>query len=417
MIYFKCFILILIGSFLTLQSCADLSSDPDQDTNLTYSKIQVTSPSSNSIIAEGSNSVDYIIEQPYSIKFIELYIDSTFTKNIPPNSDGTLPLIGFNIYSSYISKTINLFIIYYDNDGTSYKSNTITNLIVTGDNYIPYKPYNITLIKFNDGSCNISWKDSSRFVEKYELWRKVDIGGEYNLHQEVSGNSFNTNDYSLDTNKIYFYKLRGVKASGLSDFSSEVNTAGLITSGNLYSPSNLTATISGTSVVTLNWKDNSDNENYFTVERSSDNVNFNSIAAVSRNTTTFKDSGNGLLIGETYNYRIKAVSNTDSAFSNTIIIRITSNFLLPPSDLTANYNSIIGVIELNWIKNDNNNLFIDIERKTEISNFTVLRRISNDSNLYLDFNITNDQVYTYRIRGYDLNTFSDYSNEVTISTF
>ncbi len=35
----------------------------------------------------------------------------------------------------------------------------------------------------------------------------------------------------------------------------------------------------------------------------------------------------------------------------------------------------------------------------------------------LDFNITNDQVYTYRIRGYDLNTFSDYSNEVTISTF
>ncbi len=280
---------------------------------------------------------------------------------------------------------INLFLIFYDNDGTSHKSNTITNLIVTRDSRIPFIPYNISLIKFNDGSCNISWKDSSRSVDKYELWRKVDFGGEYNLHQEVSGNSFNINDYSLDTNKVYYYKLRGVNALGFSDFSNEVNTAGIITSGNLYPPSNLTATISGTSVVILSWKDNSDNENYFSVERSSDNVNFNNIAAISRNTSTFKDSGNGLLVDTTYNYRIKAYSNTDSAVSNTITVRISSDFLLPPSNLTASFNSTIGVIELSWINNDNNILYIDIERKTEISNFTVLRRISNGSNLYLGF--------------------------------
>ena len=416
-IYFKFFFFIIIVSFLGMQSCVDLSSDPGQNENVTTSKIQIISPLSNSIISEGENSVIYKVAQPYSLKFIELYIDSIFTKNIPPNTDGTLPSISFNIDSTYISKVINLFLIFYDNDGTSHKSNTITKLIVTQDSRIPFIPYNISLIKFNDGSCNISWKDSSHYVDKYELWRKIDFSGEYNLHQEVSGNSFNTNDYSLDTNKVYFYKLRGVNATGFSDFSSEVNTAGIITSGNLYPPSNLTATISGTSVVILNWKDNSDNENYFTVERSSDNVNFNNIAAISRNTTTFKDSGNGLLIGSTYNYRIKAYSNTDSAVSNTIAVRISSNFLLPPSNLTANYNSTIGLIELSWINTDNNILYIDIERKTEISNFVVVRRINTGSNLYLDFNIVSDQVYIYRIRGYDLNTYSDYSNEVTISTF
>ena len=106
------------------------------------------------------------------------------------------------------------------------------------------------------------------------MWRKIDFNGEYILYQELSGNSFNTNDYGLDSNKIYFYKLRGVKSSGDSDFSNEVNTAGIITSGDLYLPSNLTATISGASVVTLNWKDNSNNENYFSVERSFGNVKF-----------------------------------------------------------------------------------------------------------------------------------------------
>ena len=45
-------------------------------------------------------------------------------------------------------KTINLFLIFYDNDGTSYKSNTITSLLVSKDNRIPFKPYNISLIKF-----------------------------------------------------------------------------------------------------------------------------------------------------------------------------------------------------------------------------------------------------------------------------
>ncbi len=34
-----------------------------------------------------------------------------------------------------------------------------------------------------------------------------------------------------------------------------------------------------------------------------------------------------------------------------------------------------------------------------------------------DFNVETNNVYTYRIRGYDLNRFSEYSNEVTISTF
>lgn len=413
----KIFVLIITLLLFLSQSCADLSSDPNQNSNSSNSKIQITSPSSNGTLMEGYNEIIYSLEQPYSIKFIELYINGIFIKNIPPNSNGTTPLITIQLDSTYIGQKLNLYLIYYDTDGTSQKSNTVTEVLITNDNRVPFKPYNLALLKFNDGSINISWKDSSRYIEKYELWRKIKLDGEYLLHQELSGKAFNTNDENLDTNKIYFYKVRGYKSSGFSDFSNEVNTAGIIPSGDLFPPSNLTASVNGISNVFLNWKDNSDNENYFAVQRSSAGGTFNRIAVLAKNTTTYLDSGNGVVVGSTYLYRIVSYSNEDSAISNTISIKITSGILLPPTNLTAAYNSLVRVIQLNWNSSDNNILYFDIERKTELSNFTLIRRIDSGNNLYLDFSVETNKVYTYRVRGYDQNRFSDYSNEVTISTF
>jgi hypothetical protein len=407
------FILVLMG----LQSCAEFSSDTDQNLNQSSTIIQITSPQNSNSISIGKNVLTYNIAQPYVLKFLELYIDNAFVKNIPPNTDGTLPLISFNIDSAFIGKYISLYLIYYDLNGTSQKSNTITNLLITADNRIPFKPYNIVLLNFNNSSVNVSWKDSSNNISKYELWRKIGLSGQFSLHQELSALSFNTNDYGLDPSEIYFYKIRGVKSLGVSDFSNEVNTSGISTSGNLYPPTNLTAVIEASNSIVLNWLDNSENENYFSVERSSDNVNFKGIAFLNRNVITYKDSGSGFQTGQSYQYRIKSYSNTDSAVSNTVSIIYGSSVLIPPKSLTANYNSNIGVIQLDWINDDNNILYIDIERKTESSNFTLQRRIDSSNDFYLDFNIIGSQIYTYRIRGYDLNSYSDFSNEVTISTF
>ncbi len=408
-------LLIVTALLFVTQSCTDLSTDPDKNTNQTNSKIQITSPSNNGTMMEGNNEIIYSLVQPYSIKFLELYVDGVFVKNIPPNSNGTAPIISYQVDSSFIGKKISLYLIYYDNDGTSQKSNVAANVLITNDYRVPFKPYNISLLKLSNGSINISWKDSSRYVEGYELWRKINLDGIYEFHQQLSSKSNNTNDDNLDTNKIYFYKIRGYKNSGFSDFSNEINTAGIITSGNLYPPTNLAASVSGISNVNLSWIDNSSNENYFAVQRSSDNILFYRIAILAKNTTSFKDSGNGLVTGNTYQYRIAAYSNEDSAFSNIASIKITASILLPPTNLVATYNSNVKVIKLTWDNSDNNILYFDVERKIGSDKFSLLRRIAAPSNLYLDFNIEINKTYTYRVRGYDLNRFSEYSNEVVIS--
>jgi hypothetical protein len=409
-IYLNFILLILF------QSCADFTTDPDSTPNNVNLKIQILSPQENGTLMDGKNSIIYSLIQPYSIKFIELYVNNVFTKNIPPNNDGTAPQITVSLDSTYVGKELSIYLIYYDNNGTSSKSNVVNKIIVTGDTQIPFKPYQISLFKFNSTSCNISWKDSSRYVEKYELWRKIDLAGNFELHKELSGNSFNVNDNNLDTTKIYFYKVRGVKNSGASTFSDEVNTSGIITSGDLYPPTNLVANVIGSSTIQLNWIDNSSNENYFIVERSLLNGVFNKIAILTPNSTAFKDSGNGLVVGSTYQYRIKSFSNSDSAQSNVVTIKLASNVLLPPSNLTASYNSSVGVIQLNWINNDVSTELIYIERKVANGTFAVIRQIDASNNLYLDFNITTNENYTYRIRGFSSNIFSEYSNEVIVST-
>ena len=416
--YIKPFILLLfiVLAVIGLHSCTDLSSNTEKNQDPNTHKINITNPQNNTTISEGSSNLYYNVVEPYSTKFIELYVNDNFVKNIPPKPDGSLPAITIEVSQNLIGQKIKLHLIYYDTDGKSYKSNTIDKLLVVKDNRAPFKPYNMVLTKFDNGSCNISWKDSSNYVDKYELWRKVDFTGEYLLHQDLSGNSFNTNDYGLDSNKIYFYKIRGLNGSSASEFSDEINTEGIVTSGNLYPPSNLSASILWNTTVILNWNDNSENENYFVVERSSNNIEFSNITVLLKNSISFRDSS-GITVGSTYFYRIKSFSNTDSAISNTTSIRVTSHYLIAPSNLSANYNSTVGVIELSWQNNDSNTLFIDIERKTENSNFTSLKRVTAGSSIYLDFDVSINQIYTFRIRGYDLNNYSNYSNEVTISTF
>jgi hypothetical protein len=409
---------IIFLSAIYFQSCADLSTSPDQngDSGNINSKIKISSPSNNSQISQGSQEIVYSIDSPYSLKFIELYINGVFKRNYPPNQDGSAPQIFYNFDSSYVGKVISLYLIYYDNNNTSEKSNVVSNLNVVLDNKPPYKPYNLKLINFNDGSVNVSWKDSSRLVDKYQIWRKPGINGNFTILQEVTGNTNNINDYGLDTSVIYFYKIKGINSFGESPFSNEINSQGISTSGNLYPASNLTAVLTPSLTVQLEWKDNSDNENYFVMERSSDGSKFLSIANLTRNTTKYEDKTANQFGGTTFYYRIKSYSNTDSAFSNTANVKIISGVLLAPSNLTAVYNKDAGVIELRWNKTDINTLYFDIERKTDSETYQLIKRVDASTSLYLDFNILVNKNYSYRIRGYDLIRYSDYSNEVTIST-
>jgi hypothetical protein len=85
-------------------------------------------------------------------------------------------------------------------------------------------------------------------------------------------------------------------------------------------PSALMATAVSSLQINLAWTDNSTNEAGFTIEQSSDNVNFAQIATVGANVTSYSVINN-LMAGTTYYYRVRAYNSYQgtsySAYSNT----------------------------------------------------------------------------------------------------
>jgi rhamnogalacturonan endolyase len=86
-------------------------------------------------------------------------------------------------------------------------------------------------------------------------------------------------------------------------------------------PSSLTATPINMSQINLRWQDNSTNEINFLIERSTDNVSFSLIAAVTAAVTNYSDVG--LLAGITYYYRVRT-SNSGGSSSYTSVASATT---------------------------------------------------------------------------------------------
>ena len=84
----------------------------------------------------------------------------------------------------------------------------------------------------------------------------------------------------------------------------------------LDAPTNLTATTQSSSQIDLSWIDNATEETGYTVQRSIDNIVFNTIATLGANETSYSDIG--LLPSTLYYYRVRAFSSGEnSAWSNT----------------------------------------------------------------------------------------------------
>ncbi|HYJ92440.1 MAG TPA: fibronectin type III domain-containing protein, partial [Pyrinomonadaceae bacterium] len=87
-------------------------------------------------------------------------------------------------------------------------------------------------------------------------------------------------------------------------------------------PTSLTAANTSHSVATLNWKDNSDNETNFLIERSTTvDSNFVQIASVNAGVTSYADST--VVRKVTYYYRVRASNGTfNSLYSNVASVNV-----------------------------------------------------------------------------------------------
>ncbi len=180
-------------------------------------------------------------------------------------------------------------------------------------------------------------------------------------------------------------------------------------------PTALTATIVSSSQINLTWTDNANNESGFKIERSLDGSSFTQIATVGANVTSYNNTG--LAESTTYYYRVRSYNSSgDSAYTNTASATTPGAPPNAPTGLTATAFSS-SQINLAWTDNSSNESGFKIERKTGATGtYAEVATVGMNVTSYSDSGLTGETTYYYRVRSYNPNGASAYSNEANATT-
>jgi hypothetical protein len=184
-------------------------------------------------------------------------------------------------------------------------------------------------------------------------------------------------------------------------------------------PTSLSATTFSSSQINLSWTDNSNNENGFKVEQSTDGTTFTQIAMLGSNSVSF--SATGLSASTTYHYRVVSFNDAgNSAFSNTASATTSSAppvSIAAPSGLTATAVSSTR-INLLWTDNSGNETGFKIERckNANCTNYVEIAQVGANVTTFADTTVSRNTAYRYRVRAFNAGGNSPYSNAASAKT-
>lgn len=182
-------------------------------------------------------------------------------------------------------------------------------------------------------------------------------------------------------------------------------------------PISLTSTAQTKSSISLRWQDRSINEKGFKIFRStSPEGGFVEIASLTANVNNFTD--NSLKPGTNYFYKVLAYNDIGNSNETSVLRIATLPIILPadPAGLTVSQLSYTKVI-LTWNDRSSNETNFELERlgpnnPNIINTFKLNANTTTFSDEGLQMNVT----YTYRIRAYNNDGYSAYSNTVQVIT-
>ncbi|MBN9380790.1 MAG: gliding motility-associated C-terminal domain-containing protein [Chitinophagaceae bacterium] len=185
-------------------------------------------------------------------------------------------------------------------------------------------------------------------------------------------------------------------------------------------PASLQVTATTISTISLSWSEGvSKTVNKFRLQRSTDGLYFTTLAdSLPASPLSYADTG--LPDSTTYYYRIQAIGPRPTAvtgWSNVAVgtTSFTPGIPLMPGNLTASFTSDT-VVGLQWIDRSYNETGFKLERSQDSITFTQIADLPANTTSYYDSTVSPGTVYYYRIRSYNGQGSSGYSNVLTLIT-
>ena len=254
-------------------------------------------------------------------------------------------------------------------------------------------PENLTALPVSKSQIRLDWEDMSDNENGFELERRVAGQTSWSSAGTTGANVETFLDSGLVCETAYEYRVHAFNGDGPSEYSNIVSATTA-----LCPPSDLSGTALSQSRLSLEWVDNSLNEDGYLLERSlSGAENWQVLDNLPANSTAFEDSS--LACGTAYDYRIGAV---DSVFldSEKVQRTVTTNACTPPpapEGLSAT--ALSGtLVRLTWqdVLDDETSYQIDRRKKGE-SSWTPVGATAQNYTEFVDRYLEWGQEYEYRV--------------------
>ncbi|MEK7263345.1 MAG: SUMF1/EgtB/PvdO family nonheme iron enzyme [Bacteroidota bacterium] len=182
-------------------------------------------------------------------------------------------------------------------------------------------PSNLTANFLSDTVVSLQWHDNSSYETGFLIEQGTD-GVNYQLVDSVNTNITTKNVIGMFlTTSTYYFRIRAKSLYNFSNYATR-NQAFIFPP-----PTNLIANFFSDTTIVLQWQDNSNFENEFEIEQSTDSTNFILVKTVGTNTTSTTIFSAFDTI--TYYFRVRAKSNINtSGYSNIENITHFSNSFL-----------------------------------------------------------------------------------------
>jgi titin len=296
----------------------------------------------------------------------------------------------------------------YNGSGNSAYSN-IVDAVTTQTP--PVAPGTLSATAVSPLQIDLSWNDNSDNEDGFKIERSGN-GISFFEFQTVVAGATSYQNIGLSPNTEYFYRIRAYNNGGSSSYSNVVRVTTAQSLPN--DPSDLQAIPVSTQQINLSWKDNSNIETGYSIERSIDGATFTVVQTVGEDVTTFQNSG--LSSGTQFYYRVRAYNSAgSSSYSNTVNVSTEQTLPNAPSGLSVTPVSS-QQIDLAWTDNSSNENGFSIERSKDGVSFVEIQTVLTDVTSFQNTGLTPNTQYYYRVRAFNNVGNSVYTNVVNTTT-
>ncbi|KAF0151708.1 MAG: putative S-layer protein [Ignavibacteria bacterium] len=239
--------------------------------------------------------------------------------------------------SSYNDETV------IDNKSYSYRVYAVISAtelsIVTNTQTIDipfYMPSDMKLTKASANKIQITWKDNSKSEAGYIVERKIKGEAQFKELNKTAANIVTYTDDNLADGKIYYYRIAGLTSATTSSNPTAVDSLTLP----MIAPSDVTAKLAvdnNKMQITVTWKDNSQSETGYKIERKEGTGAYKEVGSVLANISTYTDAD--IVKNKDYTYRVKGYNaDVTSDYSIEKVISDVIEQLVPTNfSISQNY--------------------------------------------------------------------------------